>query len=122
MNIRCRIRTSLAIALLGLLVACISPPAQAHPMGNFAICHYSRIAAGKEGLRLRYILDMAEIPTLEEKQKADRNEDGSVDSKEQTAYLTVKARDLVAGLSLALDGSPAQIQIATRSMRFSPGA
>src|SRR6478609_10442658 len=44
----------------GLAVAGI-----AHPMGNFSINHYARIEVGAERTRLTYILDFAELPTLE---------------------------------------------------------
>ena len=37
----------------------------AHPMGNFSINHYARIEVGAERTRLTYILDFAELPTLE---------------------------------------------------------
>src|ERR1700691_3122714 len=37
----------------------------AHPMGNFSVNHYSRIAVGPRGVDLLYVLDLAEIPTFE---------------------------------------------------------
>jgi ABC-type nickel/cobalt efflux system permease component RcnA len=46
----------------GLLLAVC---AAAHPMGNFSVSHYSRLDFKATGLRLTYVLDLAEIPTLE---------------------------------------------------------
>jgi nickel/cobalt transporter (NicO) family protein len=37
----------------------------AHPMGNFSVSHYSRIEVGGGGAKIRYVLDLAEIPTFE---------------------------------------------------------
>ena len=37
----------------------------AHPMGNFSVNHYTRIAVGPRGADLLYVLDLAEIPTFE---------------------------------------------------------
>ena len=37
----------------------------AHPMGNFSVSHYSRIEVNARGARIRYVLDLAEIPTFE---------------------------------------------------------
>jgi ABC-type nickel/cobalt efflux system permease component RcnA len=37
----------------------------AHPMGNFSVSHYSRIQAGPRGADIRYVLDLAEIPTFQ---------------------------------------------------------
>jgi nickel/cobalt transporter (NicO) family protein len=48
--------------LAGLLLAVC---AAAHPMGNFSVSHYARLDFNAAGLRLTYVLDLAEIPTLE---------------------------------------------------------
>jgi nickel/cobalt transporter (NicO) family protein len=37
----------------------------AHPMGNFSVSHYTKIVVGPLGADLLYVLDLAEIPTLE---------------------------------------------------------
>ena len=37
----------------------------AHPMGNFSVSHYTKIVVGPRGADLLYVLDLAEIPTLE---------------------------------------------------------
>jgi len=58
-------------APLALLVALIAAaalaaaPAQAHPLGNFTINHLTQVSASKDGVRLHYILDRAEIPTFQ---------------------------------------------------------
>jgi nickel/cobalt exporter len=39
--------------------------AGAHPMGNFSVSHYSRIEVQPQGVAIRYILDLAEIPTFQ---------------------------------------------------------
>jgi nickel/cobalt exporter len=48
--------------LVGLVLAGC---AAAHPMGNFSVSHYSRLDLNADGLGLTYVLDLAEIPTLE---------------------------------------------------------
>ena len=37
----------------------------AHPMGNFSVSHYSRLQLERGGVKLTYVLDLAEIPTFE---------------------------------------------------------
>src|SRR5438552_19151345 len=61
---RLSVRSSL---LAGLLM--LAATAFAHPMGNFSVNHYARISAGANGIRLRYLLDLAEIPTYQEMQR-----------------------------------------------------
>src|SRR5579859_3592087 len=95
---------------LGVLSLCAGRPAGAHPMGNFAICHYTRLEAEKEGLRIRTIIDMAEIPTVSEKQILDRNHDGIISAVEKAAYLAAKAPELQAGLTLTVDGKPVTLR------------
>ena len=48
----------------------------AHPMGNFSVSHYSRIEVTGGGAAIRYVLDLAEIPTFEllQQWKAGRGE------------------------------------------------
>ena len=53
-----------ATAIAAILGA--PPRAFAHPMGNFAICHYARITGGPTTIQVHYLLDMAEIPTVSE--------------------------------------------------------
>jgi len=52
-----------------LLVLACAVTLMAHPMGNFSVSHYARIAPSPEGVTIRYVLDLAEIPTFELLQK-----------------------------------------------------
>ena len=74
--------------------------ALAHPLGNFTVNRYSRIEIGAGRIYLRYVLDMAEIPTFQEKAKIDRNGDGQVSDAESASYLADKAEDLKSKLYL----------------------
>jgi hypothetical protein len=47
-----------------------STSAIAHPLGNFSISHYSAIRIGRDEVELKYILDLAEIPTFQEMQES----------------------------------------------------
>jgi ABC-type nickel/cobalt efflux system permease component RcnA len=40
-------------------------PLSAHPMGNFSVSHYSRIELQSDRVSIRYVLDLAEIPTFQ---------------------------------------------------------
>src|SRR5271168_5095121 len=44
--------------------------ASAHPMGNFSVNHYSKISLDPDRIRVRYFIDLAEIPTYQELQQA----------------------------------------------------
>jgi len=58
-------------AALAVLFSLMFPlVALAHPLGNFTVNRYSRIEIGPERVTLRYVIDLAEIPTLQELQSA----------------------------------------------------
>lgn len=105
---------------LGLLSA--GQPAQAHPMGNFAICHYTRIEAERDLLRVRYILDMAEIPTVGEKAALDADRDGLISEAEKAAYLAAKGPELRTGLTLTVNGKPVPLKQTRGEVGLFPGA
>jgi nickel/cobalt exporter len=51
--------------LVALAVA--APAAMAHPLGNFSVNHLSTVEISADRVEVRYILDQAEIPTLQER-------------------------------------------------------
>ena len=94
--------------------------ATAHPLGNFSISQYSGIRIGEDAVELRYIIDMAEIPTFQEIQ-----ESGIAPTAGDAAlqrYLTRKAEFLRDGLSLRVGGKPLALQINSTYIIFPPGA
>jgi ABC-type nickel/cobalt efflux system permease component RcnA len=53
--------------LIGLVAALAVPAAaQAHPLGNFTVNRYSAIEASGDRVYVKYVLDLAEIPTYQE--------------------------------------------------------
>ena len=52
------------LVLAGLALALLAPAAaSAHPLGNFTINRFARVEVSGHRLYVRYVLDMAEIPT-----------------------------------------------------------
>jgi nickel/cobalt transporter (NicO) family protein len=43
----------------------IAATLSAHPMGNFSVSHYARIEVNGGGAEIRYVLDLAEIPSFQ---------------------------------------------------------
>jgi ABC-type nickel/cobalt efflux system permease component RcnA len=110
----------IASVLLAASMMIFTGAAMAHPLGNFSISHYSAIRVGKEAVELRYIIDMAEIPTFQEIQEsgiATKPGDSSVE-----AYLVRKSEFLRDGLTLEIDGQILSLQAEFREIIFPPGA
>ncbi|HNG34551.1 MAG TPA: hypothetical protein PK012_33050, partial [Blastocatellia bacterium] len=55
------------ISLLLLMVFSLGliPSAVAHPLGNFTINHFARIETGSDRAKIRYVVDLAEVPTFQ---------------------------------------------------------
>ena len=98
-------------ALVALLLALCALPlsssrASAHPLGNFTVNHLSRVSVGAEAIRVRYVLDLAEIPTLQETQA------GRLDGIGQR---------LAGELSLRLDGTAVPLALRSSSVEHLAG-
>ena len=92
----------------------------AHPMGNFSINHYSGIRVEKGLVEVRYIIDLAEIPTYQEIQNAGivaRLGDATL-----PPYLKQQAAAWDKGLRLEVDGQTVRLDAVSESVIFPPGA
>jgi nickel/cobalt transporter (NicO) family protein len=81
----------LAVAVISLAAPAL---AAAHPLGNFTINRFSRIEVSGSRIYVRYVLDMAEIPTYQA---------GRIDA---AAY----ARRIAANARLAANGQPVLLE------------
>jgi nickel/cobalt exporter len=116
----------LAPALLLTLAAGVAPAggppiAAAHPLGNFTVNRYSRIEPAGDGVRIVYVLDLAEIPTFQERPNVDADRDGQLGEAERERYADRSAEELRGSLKLTLDGAPAELRLVSRSLSFPPG-
>jgi nickel/cobalt exporter len=75
-----------------------------HPLGNFSANHYMRFEVGPRGINMRYVMDLAEIPTFE------LLRDWGLDRNSSRAEMERKAADQariwMGNLSLRVDGTP----------------
>lgn len=95
--------------------------AEAHPLGNFTINRYSRLELYSDVLRVRYVLDMAEIPTFQEKDSIDTDGNGDDSQAELDAYATKKADEITANLHLTVNGESAALSVLTHDLSFPEG-
>lgn len=110
------------IALAVAAVLCCSARADAHPLGNFTINHLTkvRVDARAHALTLRYVLDIAEIPTFQIMRERD------IASPADALALAAWARtetDLVEqGLAVEADGHKLDLQAGVATAATRPGA
>ncbi len=94
----------------------------AHPLGNFTINHFTRVEVGTERLHLRYVIDMAEIPTFQELQTIAAAADNSPSNAELNAYLERIATQYGEGLVLHVDAARVPLKIIDKSIALLQGA
>ena len=100
----------LVLVGLAVLALALAASAQAHPLGNFTVNRFSRIEVSGHQLYVRYVLDMAEIPTFQARQS------GGIDAAR------VYARRIAAGLRLTVAGRPAKLVPVKQALAFPRGA
>ncbi len=94
----------------------------AHPLGNFTINHYAGITVGPDAVAVDVVLDYAEIPTFTERQRIDRNADGTLSDAEIEAERQEACRRLAPSLHLAIADRPAELVPDAAGLSFPPGA
>ena len=113
-----RRRWLIGLALAGFMV--LPRAGLAHPLGNFSVNRYAGLRLAADGVELRYIVDMAEIPTFQEIQ-----ETGIVPEPDHPSvgpWASRKAEALREGLTLEVNGHRLALEVASREVIFPPGA
>ena len=95
--------------------------ASAHPLGNFTINHYDRVEVSETGIEVYRVLDMAEIPAFQERQRIDANGDGTVDAAETETWAADTADALRAHMSLTVNGNAASLAPVSHDVTFPDG-
>jgi len=113
-------RAPLIIVVLFFACTLVYSSAGAHPLGNFSISHYSGIHITRKTVEVRYVVDMAEIPTFQEIQETSIAPIAGDPSLEP--YLTRKAESLGERLFLEVNGRRLKLQPESQEIIFPPGA
>lgn len=116
-----RRRAAATITVLACLLLC-GVAAVAHPLGNFTVNRFARVRVEPGVVRVRYVVDMAEIPAFQESQVMDSNRDGNVSAEESADYLERLAPRLAEGIMLAGDGVRVPLRLASKTISMPKGA
>ena len=107
-------RTLLAAVLLW------STFAGAHPMGNFSVGRYSKLEMTATGVRILYVLDLAEIPSFELLQKWGAKPGSAIAAVDQHA--AAEANRWLENLSVKVDGRARNLKLEDVRLSMSDGA
>ncbi|MEO8273426.1 MAG: high frequency lysogenization protein HflD [Chloroflexota bacterium] len=95
-----RIGSALIAVALALLVPAI---VLAHPLGNFTINHFAALRIGPSAISLDVVIDRAEIPAFQERQRIDLDGDGTVAPAELEQERQTACGSLASNLRLTAD-------------------
>jgi nickel/cobalt transporter (NicO) family protein len=101
-----------AIVLAFIAVVSAAPTtADAHPLGNFSVNHLSTVRISDDRIEVRYLLDQAEIPTVQER------------GLSKAELLDRKREEAQRGLELTVDGKRVPLALDGRGrVSFPPGS
>jgi nickel/cobalt exporter len=95
--------------------------ALAHPLGNFTINTSASLVLRADEVVVEYVVDMAEIPTFQERGTIDADGDGSLSSEESTAYRNAACAELGSGLRLDVDATRARLTMHSSDLSLPVG-
>ncbi|MGW4698613.1 nickel transporter, partial [Kitasatospora cineracea] len=121
---RLLVRTAVGASTAFLLTGIAAPVAAAHPLGNFSLNHYLGLTVRPDAVEVLAVTDAAEIPTLQEQPKVDRDGNGTADDAERAAWaaeqcgLTAQRLKVTAGQ----DATPLTWRADSAQFRYEDGS
>ena len=106
------------VLVLGFLF--VGAEAAAHPLGNFTTNRYGGLEVSTESVRVTYVVDMAEIPTVSELQSISGG-DPDVSQDALDAYAEKESKELLIGITLLADGHEIRLKIDSAGASLLPG-
>ncbi|MFD8044628.1 nickel transporter [Streptomyces chartreusis] len=90
-----------------------SPPASAHPLGNFTVNRYDGLVVAPGELRVHHVEDLAEIPATQAKP--------DIDKAGMTAWARQRCETAARGSEVTVDGRTVELTLKSSQARVRPG-
>ena len=117
-----RRRVLLVLTGVAALVLLPATAALAHPLGNFTVNTYSGLRVAPDGVAVDLVLDMAEIPTYQERTSViDTDHDGQVSPAEEAAYRGAACNRLAGQATLVVADATVPLSVTSAQMAFPMG-
>lgn len=109
---------------VGLLVATAvllpAPAASAHPLGNFTVNTASELLVAGDGVAIGFVVDRAEVPTLQVEQRIDTDGDRRASAAEDRAFSHNECGGVAAGVEVRLDDRPLPVSVDSVALSRQP--
>jgi nickel/cobalt exporter len=116
-SMMCTLRVVMTL-FIGVLL--LTAPTVAHPLGNFTINHLSKITVFSNRIEVRYILDLAEIPSYAALRAVSPK--ATMTEKQLAVWADAQTRIIVPTLSLKANGRTLQLILDHGAARIHQGA
>ncbi|MFJ8635295.1 nickel transporter [Streptomyces sp. NPDC093568] len=90
-----------------------SPPASAHPLGNFTVNRYDGLVAAPGELRVHHVEDLAEIPATQA--------EPDIEKAGMTEWARQRCADAARGSEVTVDGRTVELSLKSSHARVRPG-
>ena len=107
-------------AVLSLLL--IPAAAEAHPLGNFTINTYDGLRVTPRALEIDHVIDMAEIPTFQQRTQIDSDHNGTISGAEATTYAASACAGVGRALTATVAARAISLTVKASQIAFPPGA
>ena len=108
-------------ALVGSVLLVTPSAALAHPLGNFTVNTSATVIVRPAELVVDYVVDMAEIPTFQERSAIDVDGDGALARDELAAYRERSCFSASERLRVRIDGSSARATVGSTDVSLPGG-
>ena len=115
-------KRALVVAGTVLVVLVIPTTSFAHPLGNFTINTYDGLRVAARALEIDHVIDMAEIPTFQQRTMIDADHNGTMSSSETSAYAAAACAAVARDLKATVDAGALRLAEKGSEISFPPGA
>jgi nickel/cobalt transporter (NicO) family protein len=120
MRPRWAVRALLALAAPAAVLA-VAPAAMAHPLGNFTHNTYVGFTVEPDHIDVDHVLDLAEIPTYQERHVMDTNADNDVSASEAQAWGATRCAAAATEIAARTDDGPVTWVVGPSTVAFPAG-
>ncbi|HUP86409.1 MAG TPA: hypothetical protein VM143_12145 [Acidimicrobiales bacterium] len=99
----------------------VATPAGAHPLGNFTVNTATALTVSQAAIDVTLVVDMAEIPALQARQRMDLDGDKVQSLAEQGTFRRKTCSGLIADLNLQVEDRTVVLDLAGSGLAFPPG-
>jgi nickel/cobalt exporter len=96
--------TAVAAAVAATVLLWPAAPAQAHPLGRFSVNQYAGLTLRPDRIDVTVVVDVAELPTLQDRARADTDGDGTLSATERDGYATAECGRFADGFAVTAGG------------------